>query len=95
MLRDIVTTMKRIPIGLSQPQHERLRREASRRRVSVAALVREAVDRTFPDDDEARRAAWERSLEVIGKYHGGPSDVSERHDEYLADIYYDEMMKKR
>ncbi len=87
--------MKRIPIGLTEPQHERLRREARRRHVSVAALVRDAVDRAYPEEDDARRAAWERSLAVIGTFHSGASDVAERHDEYLAEALYDDMMQKR
>ena len=78
--------MKRIPIGLTDPQHERLRREASRRRVSVAALVREAVDRTYPDDLERRREVRRRARAVFGTFDSGLSDVSERHDEYLAEI---------
>jgi len=45
--------VRRIPIGLTDNQHARLAREAARRRVSVGALVRQAVDATFPEDLEA------------------------------------------
>jgi hypothetical protein len=76
---------RRIPIGLTGAQHARLRREAARRHVSVGALVREAVDATFPDELEARRAARGRSMEVVGAFDSGRTDTSERHDELLGE----------
>lgn len=78
-------SVRRIPIGLTDSQHARLRREAARRHVSVGALVREAVDATFPEELEARRAARSRSLAVLGAFDSGRSDISERHDELLAE----------
>jgi hypothetical protein len=78
--------VRRIPIGLTDSQHLRLAHEAARRRVSVAALVREAVDATFPEELEARRAARLRSLQVIGMFDSGRSDISERHDELLGEV---------
>jgi predicted component of type VI protein secretion system len=78
-------TVRRIPIGLSESQHERLGREAARRHVSVAALVREAVDAVFPDELAARRGAREASRTVLGAFDSGRSDISERHDEVLGE----------
>jgi len=78
--------VRRIPIGLTESQHARLRREATRRHMSVGALVREAVDATFPDELEARRAARQQSLAVVGAFDSGRSDVSERHDELLGEV---------
>ncbi len=81
--------MRRIPIGLTDSQHARLGREAARRRMSVGALVREAVDAavdaTFPEELEARRAARLRSMAVVGAFDSGRSDISERHDEFLGE----------
>ena len=77
--------MRRIPIGLTESQHARLGREAARRHVSVAALVREVVDVTFPEELEARRAARIRSLAVLDSFDSGRSDISERHDEVLGE----------
>jgi hypothetical protein len=51
----------------------------------MAALIREAVDRTYGGTDEAVR--WQRALESIGGFRSGRSDVSERHDEDVADAY--------
>ena len=78
--------MRRVPIGLTDPQHERLRNEASRRRVSVGALIREAVDRTYPEEAATRREARLRAREVFGQYASTEGDVSERHDDYLGQV---------
>ena len=75
--------MRRIPIGLTDPQHERLRREAIRRRTSVGALIRDAVDRTYPNETLARSLVRQQAREVFGSFRSGASDVSERHDDYL------------
>jgi hypothetical protein len=77
--------VRRIPIGLTDSQHQRLGREAARRHVSVGALVRAAVDACYPDELAARRAARVRSLRVVGTFDSGRSDVSERHDELLGE----------
>jgi len=86
--------MKRMPISLREEQHELLRREARRRRTSVASLVREAVDRVFPDELEQRRAAHRRSLAAVGRFRSGRHDVSERHDEYLAEAFLADLEKR-
>jgi hypothetical protein len=78
--------MRRIPIGLTDSQHARLGRESARRHVSVGALVREAVDATFPEELEARRAARRQSAAVLGAFDSGRSDISERHDELLGEV---------
>jgi hypothetical protein len=77
--------VRRIPIGMTDSQHARLGREAARRHLSVGALVREAVDATFPEELEARRAARRRSIPVIGAFDSGRSDISERHDDVLGE----------
>jgi hypothetical protein len=73
----------RTQISLTPDQMSRLRREAVRRRVSVAELVRQAVDRELVSDDDARRRR--ELIEAIGGGHSGLRDVAERHDDYFAD----------
>jgi hypothetical protein len=78
----------RTQIQLTDEQLRRLKGLAAERGVSVAELIREAVDRHLsvgitPTD---RR---ERMIASIGRFHSRPTDVSERHDEYLADAYED------
>jgi hypothetical protein len=76
--------MKRAQVQLTEEQLRRLRAGAAERGVSVAELVREAVDRhlSIASSAEARRA---RAVASIGGFRSGREDVSERHDEYLED----------
>lgn len=53
--------MKKLMIYLNEEVHEDLRELAFRRRTTMAALVRYAVDKTF--EDELDVIAGERSLE--------------------------------
>ena len=56
----------------------------------MAALIREAVDRSYPADaDDSRDARCERALASLGGFHSGLSDVGEEHDRYLAEAYLD------
>jgi Arc/MetJ-type ribon-helix-helix transcriptional regulator len=79
--------MVRTQIQLTQEQAEGIRRLASERGVSMAELVREAVEHIL----EANRRAlmWERALSVVGKYadQAGDESVAEDHDRYLDDAY--------
>jgi len=52
---------RRVQILLDERRHELLEREAQRRGTSVAALVREAIDRTYAGAD-ANRAEAGRAL---------------------------------
>ncbi len=78
--------MIRMQIQFTEEQAAELRRRARAGGTSISALVRGAVDnelaqRTSMDD------AWERALAAIGSGHGDGSNVSEYHDDYLADAY--------
>jgi Ribbon-helix-helix protein, copG family len=82
--------MHRVQIQLTTQQAERLRERARARRVSTAALVREAIDSALRDlsgglgSDER----WRRSRAVVGQFgSGGPNQVSEDHDQHLEEIY--------
>jgi len=78
-------------VQFTEEEASALRHEAARRRLSISAVVREAVDerlsrsRTQPSRDELVR----RSLAAIGRFHSGTGDVSTRHDEYFADSILD------
>ena len=83
--------MVRMQIQFTQQESDALRSEASRRKISVSALVREAVDErlaagsTAPTRDELVR----RSLAAVGRFRSGTGDISTRHDEYFADSILD------
>jgi hypothetical protein len=82
--------MERMQIQLTSEQAERLRERARQRRMSTAAVVREAVDSALRDlsgvlSSEER---WRRSRAAVGRFgSGSPNSVSEDHDRELEDIY--------
>jgi hypothetical protein len=77
----------RTQIQLTDAQAQALKRVARERDVSMAQLVREAVDRVLDEDE--RQVKWRRALAVVGKYRDreGRTDVARNHDRYLAEIY--------
>lgn len=54
---------RRLQILLDQERHDRISAIAEDRGVSVAAVVREAIDRGLPDLADRRRKAGKRLLE--------------------------------
>jgi hypothetical protein len=60
-----------------------LRAIAAERGVSIAALIREAVDRQLVTG--GARARRERLIRSIGGFRSGQGDVSRDHDRYLAE----------
>jgi len=48
---------RRLQILLDEDRHERLLRASRERRLSVGALVREAIDQALPGGEERRRRA--------------------------------------
>lgn len=81
--------MERTQISLEPEQADRLRRLARERGVSMAHLIREAVDRTYGGAlaPPTRAELWERAMSAVGCGHSGLGDVSDRHDDYLDEIY--------
>jgi predicted transcriptional regulator len=80
--------MERTQISLTSEQAHRLRRLARRRRTSMAALIREAIDRVHPDSEsDDLEAQWRRALASVGGGHSGHRDISQRHDDYLGDAF--------
>jgi predicted DNA-binding protein len=76
--------MIRTQISLTERQARRVRRLAADRGVSMATVIREAVEVYVPDDEPARAARAARAL-AAGRFDSGLADVSERHDDYLAE----------
>lgn len=77
--------MVRMQVQFTDAQAQRLHRLAADRHVSIAELVREAVDARFAATVDDER--WTRLLQELEKGHSGLTDVSERHDDYLAESY--------
>ena len=79
--------MIRTQIQLTEEQASALKRLSADRHVSMATLIREAVDQAITGSYRAdlRRQA----MAVIGKFrdHDNVKDVSKQHDDYLADAF--------
>jgi hypothetical protein len=81
--------MERTQISLEPDQADRLRRLARDRGVSMAHLIRDAVDLAYggvtaPATHAERRA---RALTALASGRSGLDDISERHDDYLDDAF--------
>jgi Arc/MetJ-type ribon-helix-helix transcriptional regulator len=88
--------MIRTQIQLTEEQAAKLKRLAAARDVSMAEVIREAVDRLPDRDDRADR--WARALSAIRHGHRdreGKTDVSIRHDEYLAEAIESHLRAQR
>lgn len=81
--------MERTQISLESAQAERLRRLARERGVSMAYLIRDAVDRSYPAGvaPPTRAELWARAMSAVGSGEGDGSNVSEDHDRYLDDAF--------
>jgi hypothetical protein len=77
--------MIRTQISLTEEQMQRLRAEAQRRKVPIAEVVRDAVDRALPADPGNRRVLMDRLLAASGRFHSGTGDISVRHDEIAGE----------
>ena len=80
--------MVRTQVQLSEDHARRLKQLAAEQGRSMAALIREGVAAVLaragrPDEAERRR----RALAVVGAFRSKRGDLSERHDEHLAQIY--------
>jgi len=78
--------MIRTQVQFTEEQIEALRARAAREEVSVAELVRRAVDAWVATEastvERARRAA-----EIAGSFRSGRGDVAGRHDEHLSEAF--------
>ncbi|HET8777365.1 MAG TPA: CopG family transcriptional regulator [Candidatus Limnocylindria bacterium] len=81
--------MIRTQISFDEEQYEALQAAAEREGVSMAALVRDAVDEKLRQRDEERERKKRRALSVIGMFRGTGENVSEDHDRYLDEAYGD------
>ncbi len=54
---------------------------------SISSPIGDGIDRTLEPNAGDRASALKRARRVIGAFDSGQSDVSERHDAYLADAF--------
>lgn len=75
----------RTQVQLSAEQAKALRAVAARRRVSLAELIRQGVDRVLEEDTRAEQ--YRRAAALLGRFHDEAADVAEHHDKYLEEAY--------
>ena len=80
--------MVRTQIQITEEQAKAVKRIALSRHVSVAELIRRAVDimvksSAVADPEEKLK----RAIEIVGKFRSGKQDIAKRHDKYLVDAY--------
>jgi Ribbon-helix-helix protein, copG family len=87
--------VERTQISLTAEQAARLRRIASERGTSMAALIRDAVDQVVRDDQKPSDSElWDRFLGAAGRFHDVATDVAENHDVYLDEIYAERPLRR-
>jgi hypothetical protein len=72
---------RRLQVLIDEERWERLADEARRRRVSVATVVREAIDDRYPGNPAERRAAVEAILGAAGMTVPDPRQLRNELDE--------------
>ena len=77
--------MIRTQIQLTARQAMVLKQVARERRVSMASVIREAVDSVIDEAD--RQARVERAIAAIGGFVDGEPDAARNHDRYLEDAW--------
>lgn len=81
--------MVRTQIQLTERQARELKRIAAAKGVSMAEVIREAVDERIRAGivPVSREERVKRALAVLGKFRSGIKDLSTAHDKYLAEDY--------
>ena len=80
--------MVRTQIQLTEEQVKALKKIALFRHLSIAELIRQAVDtvirtNTTVDIEERRK----RAIDIVGRFSSGKRDISRKHDTYLAEAF--------
>ena len=87
----MLDTMIRTQIQLTEEQAVAAKRAAAERGISMAEVIREALDHELGQPERSDR--WGRALAAVGKFRDleGATDVSARHDDYLAEVYEEDL----
>jgi predicted DNA-binding ribbon-helix-helix protein len=79
--------MHRTQIRLSQDHYLALLQAARRDGLSMSGLVRKLVDQQLRGATEKRNLSKDAIMAFVGLGASGRSDISERHDEALAEFF--------
>ena len=78
-------------VEFTEEQMKKLRKRSAATGKSISELVRFGVDFYLSSRNDAdTRAIRERAKNAAGRFaSGGPHDVAENHDKYLAEAFHD------
>ena len=80
----------RTQIYLDPSDHRRLKREAGRKDLSLAALVRELVADYLAGDSEEQRFTKDDYMSIVGLGESSDASGSSDHDRHLGEALSDE-----
>lgn len=75
---------RRLQLLLDEEQYKRVHAVAQQRKTSVAAVIRECIDRGLPAASRRRKAALERILSAEPAPVGDPEELAAELDELRA-----------
>ncbi len=81
-------TVIRTQIQLEERQAVALRKLAAELGISLAELIRRAIDESLLHQGDGQ-ALYQRALSVVGKGASGLGDVSRNHDDHFVDSLND------
>jgi len=79
--------MVRTQIQLTEKQAEVLRQRSKRENVSIAELVRQAIDTFTRAEPPSGRELRNRAISAAGRFASGVHDTSSHHDDALAEAF--------
>ena len=78
----------RTQIQLSEVQFKALKELSTSQNISMAELIRQAVDVLLRSTNEINHEERKRrAIAAAGRFHSGLTDLSTNHDRYLAEAY--------
>lgn len=89
--------MAAVQVELSQEDLEALQRLSARQGVPVEELVKRGVRKVLDEHPDWKPPTPEqirRAREVAGKFRSGVPDLGLRHDDYLAEIYEEDLKRQ-
>jgi Zn-dependent peptidase ImmA (M78 family) len=85
--------MVRTQVYFNEEQHRALRQAARREGISMTALLRRLVERELLEERKSRDCAGDAIMALSDLGRSGRSDISEKHDEALAEAFRGETVR--
>ncbi len=79
--------MVRTQIQLEEDQMQWLKQKALEKGVSISQLIREGLAVYRASEDRLPEDRKKRALTAVGRFESTISDISEKHDTYLGEVF--------